>query len=123
MQSTPYSCRILIKLEFSRQTFEKKSQISNCIKTRPDRQADRRTNGRDESDSRFFRNHVNTPENLTQQSRPSNHHRNPTAPKKNVRLLDQIVRLLLFVPLKQGCPTRGALNFVMRSLAILVNYV
>ena len=33
MQSTLYFCRILIKLEFSRQVFEK-SQITNFIKIR-----------------------------------------------------------------------------------------
>jgi hypothetical protein len=37
MQSTQYCCQILIKLEFSRQIFEKKNntQISNFMKIRP----------------------------------------------------------------------------------------
>jgi hypothetical protein len=35
MYSTRYSCRILIKLEFSRQSLEKKVQISSFVKIRP----------------------------------------------------------------------------------------
>ena len=52
MQSTRYSCRILIKLEFSQQIFEKKkTQIFSFIQLRPveaelshaDGRTDRRT--------------------------------------------------------------------------------
>ena len=47
MQSTDYSCRILIKFEFSRQNFEKNPEISNFMKINPLGaewfQADRRT--------------------------------------------------------------------------------
>jgi hypothetical protein len=35
MQSTRYSCRILMKLEFSRQIFGKRGQIPSSIKIRP----------------------------------------------------------------------------------------
>jgi len=34
MQSTRYSCQILMKLEYSRQTFEKNNLISNFMKIR-----------------------------------------------------------------------------------------
>ena len=52
-----YSCRILIKLKFSRQIFEKKTQISTLIKIRPVEadlfHADGRTDGYDKAKSLF----------------------------------------------------------------------
>jgi hypothetical protein len=35
MRSNGYPCRILMKLEFSRQSFEKKAEISSFMKIRP----------------------------------------------------------------------------------------
>jgi hypothetical protein len=56
MLSTGYSCRILVKLQFSGQIFERRS-ISSFIKIRPVGaellHADRRTDGYDEVNSRF----------------------------------------------------------------------
>jgi hypothetical protein len=45
MFSTRYSCQILMKLEFSRQIFEKNTQISNFMKIRSVGAEKRRRNG------------------------------------------------------------------------------
>jgi len=63
MYSTHYFFQILMKLEFSRQIFGKKAQISNFIKIRPleplcstlvGGRADVRADGHDEASSCFF---------------------------------------------------------------------
>jgi hypothetical protein len=64
MYSACYSCEILIKIEFSRQIFEKYSDVKlrQChpvgreffpTDRRTDRQTDRQTDTRDETNSRF----------------------------------------------------------------------
>jgi hypothetical protein len=57
MYSTRYSWRIFMKLEISRQIFEKKSHISNLIKILPVGAelflTDRQTDGHDKGNSRF----------------------------------------------------------------------
>jgi hypothetical protein len=59
IQTTRYSCQILIKLKFSRQLIEKEAQMSRFIKIRLVEAelffADRRTDRRDETNSRFSR--------------------------------------------------------------------
>ena len=63
MLSTSSSCRILMKLEFSRQTFKKKPQLSSFIKIRPLRvelfDADRETDKTKRIAA--FRNFANAP--------------------------------------------------------------
>jgi hypothetical protein len=56
MESILYSCHILIQLEFSRQSFEKKAQISNFVKIHPVGaeffHSGKRTDRHDEANSR-----------------------------------------------------------------------
>ena len=66
MYSTRYSCQILIKLEFSRQIFEKYSNVkfhensSSGSRVVPYGQTDGQTD-MIEANSRFFRNFANAP--------------------------------------------------------------